>query len=228
MAIPSTRATIRDSVMVKAKLDATNDIAKVNDWIDLSYMQVASETRCFQTNANVDLTAGAESYIPDALILHIELLTVTPVNGNAYYPLKECSLDEILNLRAGNVATGPPRRYALVGLNQVEFWPAASAGDVLGVWYSYLPDALSEDDVPLIPEPFGTSLLEYGALIHAVEFKKDILMLGDYQQQYASWLAAFQRYVNRKGGAFPQAFTTWTGTGGWIPYDRSTDIPRVG
>lgn len=226
MALPSTFLTIITSVCAKLRLTLADDKARVSDWVNQTYADVASETRCFQTNSTAAMTTGDASYTLDSSILHIELLTVTQSGGQAYFPLVECQLDEILNLRARNSsASGPSRRYCLVGMNQIEFWPAASAGDVLNFWYTTLPTYLSADgDFPLFPEPFGSKLLEYGALVQGAEWKRDIMVLGQYQAQYQSWMQAFQRYLNRKAGAYPESFPTWTRLLPYAAHDPSTDI----
>lgn len=226
MAFPSTFLDIQNDVLDKLRLNATDDLANVKDWINQSYAEAAAETRCFQTGKVATLTTDP-SYTLDAQILHIELMTVIPASGVASFPMKECRLDEILNLRAlGPGAAGPSTRYALVGLNQLEVWPAPHAGDLLNVWYSYLPTPLSADsDVPGMPEPYGSNLLGYGACVQGAEFKKDVLMLSNFQGQYGQAMLAFQRYLNRKAGSYPEAFPTWTG-GPRFPFsDPSTDIP---
>lgn len=231
MSLPSSFLTIQTAVAAKLHLTLADDGPKIKDWINQTYADVAAETRCFQQTATSTLVAPVSplnsSFTLDAAVLHIELLTVTPVGGQTWFPLKECQLDEILNYRAlSSAATGPSTRYALIGLNQLELWPNARTGDVLTTWYSYLPTYLSADtDVPAIPEPFGSKLLEYGACAQGAELKRDILMLGDYQSQQQSWMQAFQRYLNRKGGAYPAAFPTWTRLNPFAPHDPSTDVP---
>jgi hypothetical protein len=224
MSLPSTFATIRGNVIAKARLDTTDDATRTSDWINQVYMDVAVETRCFQTNADATLTAGTTSYTLDAQVLHIELITCTQLAGQAGQPVKQCQISEILDARATNASQrGPATKYALVGLNQLELWPAASAGDVLTFWYSYLPGALSDPDVPAFPEPFGSKLLEYGALCQAAEFKRDVMMLGNYQAQYDEQMREFQKFLNRKAGSYPGAFPTWTRSDWFVPHDPSSD-----
>ena len=227
MAYPSSFLDIQNDVIDKLRLNAADDLANVKDWINQAYAEVASETRCFQTDGVATMTAAVGSYLLPASVLHIELLTITPTGADTWFPMKECQLPEILNMRGlGPGAIGPPTRYAVVGLNQLEVWPAARSGDVMNFWNSYLPTALSGDgDVPAIPEPHASNLLGYGACVQGAEFKRDVLTLSNYQGQYNQCLQAFQRYLNRKGGAYPQAFPTWTG-GPRFPFsDPSTDLP---
>ena len=116
--------------------------------------------------------------------------------------------------------------YCLEPMGTLEFWPTPSSGDTITFWYSYLPNTLSADnDVTLLPEPHAGNLLMYGSLVYAAEFKRDIMMLGDYQAQYAAALQDFQKYVNRKPGAYPQAFPTWTHLNPYAPHDPSQDVP---
>jgi hypothetical protein len=223
----STFVDIQNDVADKAKLLLADDGTNIKAWINAAYADVASATRCFQQTAGAAMTAGVGSYTLDPTILHIELVTVTQTGGDTWFPLKECELDEILNLRALNAnATGPSTRYCLVGLNQLEVWPAPTNADTMTFWYSYLPAQLVNDsDVPLLPEPHCSNLLGYGALVQAAEFKRDIMMLGDFQGQYAASMQDFQKYLNRKAGAYPMSFPTWTRLDPWAPHDRSTDVP---
>ena len=229
MAYPATLADLKAAVVAMVRLDSTDDAARVTQWLNETYSEVAIETRCFQQTSTATTTAGVSSYTLDTSILHLELVTCTQVGGTAWFPLAEAQLDEILNYRAVSPSTlGPPRRYALVGLSQLEVWPTPGEADTLTFWYSYAPAVLSGDtDVPGIPEPFASNCLIYGAACKAAEWKRDLMMLGDFQQQYASHLAGFQRYVNRKAGAYPEAFPTWTRLRPYLPADRSTDIPAV-
>lgn len=226
MAYPQTFDDIRTAVIAKARLDAVADKTKAGVWVNKAYFKAATETRCFQTSRTDVLTAAA-AFSLNSAVHEIELFTCTAAGSSAWFPLKEATLDEILNLRATSQAgSGTPRRYALVGLTDIELWPTPAGGETLTTWYANLPAALSADgDIPLIPEPHASDLLEFGALIHAAEFKRDLMMLGDFQQQYATALAGFQRYVNRKAGAYPASFPTWTRGRGYGPHDPSTDVP---
>lgn len=219
-------SVIYNNVIDKVRLDATNDLGRVKGWINKSYMQLAVETRYFQTSGTATLTSGQAAYTLDPNLLGIDLITVTQPGGLAWFPLAECQLDEILNFQAVSPNTsGPPRRYCVLEQNTIIFWPTPGEADTVTFYYSYLPAPLVNDtDVPLVPTPY-TLALEFGALVHAAEFKRDLMMLGDFQQQYAVWLAAFQRFANRKQGQYPETFPTWTRKLPYGPHDPSVDIP---
>jgi len=229
MAFPSTFLDLKTEIAAKLRMTLADDNQKLSDWVNNSYADVASETRCFQRTATTAMTSGIGSYTLDASVLHIELLTVTQAGGTAFYPLVECQLDEILNFRALNAsAAGPSRRYCLVGLNQLEVWPTPSAADTMTFWYSYLPTYLVADsDLPAIVEPHASNLLTYGPLVQGAEWKRDIMVLGQYQAQYQSSLQAFQRYLNRKAGAYPETFPTLTRLQPFAAHDPSTDYGWV-
>ncbi len=225
MAYPGLFLDIQTSVAAKLRLTLADDQTKIQDWINQTYADVAVETRCFQKQGTAAMTAGVATYLLDAQILHIELLTVTQAGGTAYFPLVECQLDEILNYQATSAGgSGPSRRYCLIGLNEIVVWPTPAAADTMNIWYSYLaPPLVDDNDTALFPEPFASKILEYGALVQGAEWKRDIMVLGQYQQQYQSWLGAFQRYLNRKGGAYPEAFPTWTRLWPFPAHDPSAD-----
>lgn len=229
-ATATTFKNVQDTVIQTARLDSTLDLTRTKGWINNVYQEVASETRCLRSSGTATLTSGVNEYLLDPKILHIELITVTPVGGQQGFPLKEAQLIEIQNYRSlGSGAASPSMRYCLEPMNTLELWPTPSTGDTITFWYSYLPSALSADgDTTLLPEPHAANLLEYGSLVLAAEFKRDIMMLGDYQGQYAQALQDFQKYLNRKGGAYPGAFPTWTRMNPLAPHDPSTDVPSWG
>lgn len=226
-ATATTFLAAQNTVIQTARLDAVLDLTRVKGWINTIYQDVANETRCLRASGTATLTSNVSEYLLDPKILHIELITVTPVGGTQGFPLKEAQLIEIQNCRAtGSGAASPSRKYCLEPMNTLELWPTPSTGDTITFWYSYLPSALSADgDTTLLPEPHAANLLQYGALVQAAEFKRDIMMLGDYQSQYATAMQDFQKYLNRKAGAYPGAFPTWTGQRPFAPHDPSADIP---
>jgi len=226
---PANFTTLQTRVIDKVRLDSTDSATttRVKDWINQAYMQVAIETRYWQTQGTATLTTGQASYTLDPNLLHIILITVTQAGGTAWFPLKEAELDEILNFQAVSPeSTGPARRYCLVNSNELILWPTPMSADTITFYYAYLPTPLSSGtDVPGMPEPYASQCLEYGAAIKAAEWKRDLMMLGDFQQQYATALAAFQRFVNRRQGEYPEQFPTWTRKLPYGPHDPSVDIP---
>lgn len=222
-AYASTRATIRTAVLDKLRLSSTDDTAKVNIWIDQVNAQVAQETRYLSGSATgAALAAGASSQALPSTLVHLEFLTCT-YGGNVVL-LKEKTFGQILELRQGASATqGPPVAYAL-RKTTVEFWGQAQGSEVLTYYGAVLPDTMADGDSPAYPEPFGAKLLEYGTLVQGAEFKKDLLMLGDFQQLFDLWLQRFQTYLNRRQGLYPRAFETWTGEPGVVPHDPSADV----
>jgi hypothetical protein len=72
---------------------------------------------------------------------------VTPVGQVATTPLTQTNLDTILRWRAGNsgaaVSNGTCTHYALLGINQFEVYPTPAAADVITIYYTGLPTALS-------------------------------------------------------------------------------------
>lgn len=214
---------VKTSVIKKLRLDPDLDTDKVAEWINQVYVDIAMETRYLQTSGTAMMTQDSGSYSMPNGVLHIMELVLTDESQQVYPPLVQKSLDQVLRYRQFNTAVGPPRIYALAGQNQLEVWPAARSTDVLTFWYSYLPDELVADgDVSDLPEPFGSKLLEYGALAQGAEYMKDPL-LGEFQGMFQSWMAKFQRFQNRRQGNQPQGFEVQGVTSPFIPPDRSSD-----
>lgn len=223
MAVPSTFKNVQDAVIAKVRLDPTADLAKVKDWINQTYSNVALQSKFFEGSAaGSTLVAGATSEtLPTALI---ELEDVTCTFAGTSPRLKQIGWEQLLDLRQFSTGTGPPQAYSL-RKNSVEFFPAAQGGELLTYYGSKQPDAyLSADsDVSLLPEPFGSKLLEYGACVQACEFKNDILMLGNHQQSYGYWLGQFLEFCNVRLGQDALRFRVLLGRGGGVPHDPSSD-----
>jgi len=66
-----------------------------------------------------------------------------------------------------------------------------------------MPPVLSANgDTPIFPEPYS-KVLEYGALIHAAEYQKDVLLIQQYQSDYQDWLQRLRGYRNTRETSQP-------------------------
>lgn len=204
-----TFGSIKSDVITALRLDATADATRVGNWINLAYQDVCQNTGCLQTTAVATLTDTVGSYTLPASVAEINLVVVTYQDGSVSAPVQRTVLETILNKRRATLAEGQQLwnpQYAIVGQNQIELWPTPGPGQSLTFWYSYLPDELSADgDSPLIQEPYGSKVLQYGALVEGARFLKDPL-LQDFEQQHQTWLARFQVWLNRRQGETSMAF----------------------
>lgn len=220
MAFPATYADIQTAVIVKARLDATLDLAAVKDWINQAYAEVCVETEANVSADTMTLTSGVASYALPAGIARIKQMTLTPAGSTSMQPpLILTTLDEILTRRqlSGDVSNvgSYVTHYTVVGLNQFEVWPTPAAADVLNVWIVALPTALSAGaDVPLLEEPFASKLLEFGALVQAGDFKGDPAT-ETWQNLYRSWISRYAKHLETRRGVMPGQFHTWSEGDGW-------------
>ena len=223
-AFPSQFSDLYGSVIDKGRLNATNDLAKAKQYVNRAYADVALVSKYWEgSSVGAALAAAATSQSIPASI--IELEDVTMSYAGIQPPMRELTWEQLLNKRAYTLAgQGPPQAYA-VRKATVEFWPSAQGGEILTYYGSTQPPAwLSGDtDVPDIPEPFATSLLEYGALVQVGEFKNDLLMLGEYQQSYGSWLSKFMKFVQTRQGTDARSFEVRAGRSMLLPHDPSSD-----
>lgn len=227
MAFPSTFVDIQNAVIAKLRLDSTNDLSKVKDWINQVYAQVCVEVEANQTFATMALTAGTSSYTLPSGISRIKEMYVTPVGGQQSQPLQLTTLDYILRRRqAGGgqaVAQGYVTHYTLLGINDFEIYPTPTTADTLTIWYSALPTALSADaDTPIISEPFASKLLEYGALAEGADFKGDPAEQ-EYRQMFEVWMSKYRAHLNRKQGGQPKQFRIFPDAT-YPPHDPSVDM----
>jgi hypothetical protein len=212
LAYPATFLSIQDAVISKLRLDATADRNRVKDWINQVYAQVCLETEALQKADAMDTTANVASYTLPAQVLRMrEIVSAAAASPTSYGPpLQQVSLDEILSLRqSGQVAytnNGAAAKYALDGMTQLELYPTPTQIDKLLFYYVYLPTALAADaDVPVLPEPFASKILEYGALVEGSDFISDPDQ-DRYRAIYEDWIRRLRVHLSRRRGSGPGQF----------------------
>lgn len=230
MAYPSTFVDLQNAVLAKARMSSstTSDVSKAKDWINQVYSEICVETEANQTSATMSMTANSYSYTLPAAVARIKAMFVTPSGGVQQLPLQKISLDKILRLRisSGGAATasGSSQYYAVLGLTEFEVYPTPTAADVITVYYVAQPTALSGDtDVSILPEPYSSKLLEYGALAEAADFKGDPSE-SEYRQMYQTWRIKFIEHLNRAKGGMVEGLEFIPDIG-YPPHDPSTDAP---
>lgn len=219
---------MQDQVIQKARLEATDDLTKVKNWLNSAYYTACIETNFYENSAAASaLAAGATNTPLPATTVKIEFIVPTGTDGTVWGPMEEVTFEELLEVRAwqgGQLSTGAPSRYSFrsSGSPSIEFWPNAVGGEILTFYGSNLPTVLSADaDLPIIPEPYS-KVIEYGALIHASEFKKDLLMLQTYQAAYTDWISRFRAFNNVRAGSKVQSFRVE----GARPWPRSNSVDQ--
>lgn len=226
MAYPATFGDVRTAVINKLRLDATNDLTKVSDWVNQVYAMVCVETEAVQTVATMTLTAATGSYTLPTGIVRVKGMQIAPVGQNSKNaPLRVVSLEQIMQMRAGGSPTdgGTPTSYAVTGYNGLEVFPTPQAADVITVYYVAQPTALSSaSDVSVLQEPYSSKLLEYGALAEAADFLHHPSEQ-EYRQLFEGWMQRFRAHLRRKAGAGTLQFRV-VGTSPYVPHDRSTDV----
>jgi hypothetical protein len=222
-----TYGSIKSTVINKLRLDATDDATDVGNAINLAYQQVIQETGALQRTASSVLTADVASYDMPAEVAWIRSVWITYSDGTFTDPLQQVTLEQISEQRRATAASGEQvvrPIYALAGQGQLELWPTPAAGQSLTFILVYLPDALVDDtDVPAIMEPYGSMLLQYGALVELARFKKDPL-LPDYEAAYQAWMTRFQLWLNRRQGSSARTFRIGSANGRVRLADRSADV----
>src|SRR5215471_4560033 len=126
-----------------------------------------------------------------------------------------------LALVSGQVTQGTATMYTLQG-NSIELWPTPGGADTMTIYYVGYPPLLSAGtDVPQLDEPYASKLLEFGALIDASDYIKDILAGYTYPQSFQDWMYRYRQHLSRKQGTQSLTFRNPTGT--MVPHDNSTD-----
>lgn len=227
MAFPSTFVDLQNDVINRLRLDSTADLSKVKDWLNQIYAEVCVETEANVTSATMTLTSGAASYTLPSGVLRIKEMYVTPVGGVQSRPLVQTDLDDILTKRQSSggttVANGSVTHYALLGLTEIEFYPTPASADTITIYYVALPTALSADtDVPIIQEPYASSILSDGACALAADFKSDPQQQ-TYEQMYELGKRKFRAHLTRRQGGQPGQFRVVPDLP-YLPHDPSVDL----
>jgi hypothetical protein len=226
-AYQGTYGAITATVISKLRLDASQDTDDVHEAVNLVYQQVVQETGCLQQTGVAAMTDGVTSYDLPTQVAWIRSVWITYTDGSSTDPLQQVTLEQIGEQRRTGAAAGQEvvrPIYALAGQNQIEVWPTPGVDQSMTFVYVYLPEQLANNsDVPAIMEPYGSRLLEYGALVELARFKKDPL-LPDYEAAYQQWLSRFQLWLNRRQGSSARTFRIGSAGSGLRLADRSADV----
>lgn len=205
MAFPTDYATLVSNVTAKARL-ASGDSTDVGNWINRAYMELALETEWVSGTTSSAITTGDDSYSLASIsssIARIKAIQITSA-GETGDPLELISVNQLISLRRGSNQSGTPTKYSLLGYDDLELWPVPdSSVTSMRVYWVGLPSALSSTNVPVFGEPYGSSAIEYGALVHAAEFKGDP-KLEYWQQQALYWKSKLLQHLDMRRGGQPR------------------------
>jgi len=208
-----TLADIRNQVMLKLRLDP-EDTTIATYWIQQAYADVAQQTGFLQdTTTAYGLGTGDNSFDLPCAVAWIRHITMVYPDGTRSRPAQQVRSEEILVKRSIDTSSASLQDgvlYALTGQFSAIFWPLAVNGQQVEILHSELPDELADGDAPLIAEPYGSKLLEYGALVEGAKFKKDPLMT-DFEFSYRMWVDRYVAWLNRRRGGSSTAFEVWPG-----------------
>lgn len=211
MAFPSTFLDLQNTVIAKLSLDATLDRDRVKDWINQAYSEACEETEANVVVDTMTLTAGSFRYVLPASVCRLRQLYVTAAGSSTpLLPVERTTLDDLMRKRASEPSlTGSATHYTLDGLSVFEVFPTPAAADVLTIYMSQFPVPLADNaDVPILQEPFGSRLLELGALAEAGEFKRDPRSEG-WKREHGEWLDKFREHLRLRGGDTPGYGHQW-------------------
>lgn len=185
--------------------DTTTAKAHVND----AYRELVRIGKAKITTVSKTLVAGTGSYTLSGSfslsdVLEILYITYIPTGStNLAAPLQPVGYEEILRYRISST-TGYVRCYALVGVDNIELYPAPDAADSISIVYVSAPTALSADgDVPSAVPQEWQNLIAIGATARMMdeEASEDV---PTWQARWDQGTARFQAWVKKRSGATPR------------------------
>jgi hypothetical protein len=236
VAYPYTFLDLQREVKDRLRLDADpdsasgNDLTKIKDTINSVYADVCITNEVLQSKAvTASPTAGPE-YTLTSTVLRVKVVQIT-TGGVKYRPLEWRSLDDILRYRSATTAsavTGPAQYYTLTGMQTLEVYPDFLGTETLEIWAVTAPTALSAtSDVPVLPEPYASKCLVYGACSELADFTKDLLTGADgYDQRYQQWMMKLKVHLNRRKGDRANRYFDIPRLG-FVPHDPSVDVGSI-
>ncbi len=193
----ATLGTLRNVISSKIGLDATNDQALMDEWINQGVLDVMVRTRCTVSPATLSLSAGVVDYELDP-----DILRLTDVRTASNIQLSPKSPDQLRDLRR-SAYTGAGRYYALDGANLFMVYPTPAAGDTITFYYIPRPATLlvTNDSPDEIPSEFH-KLVEWYALAEAADYDDDGSsgIGSQYLGRYEKGIAEAKAAITRKGG----------------------------
>jgi hypothetical protein len=206
---------IKEQVMQKLRLDPADDPLALY-WINQAYVDIAQYTGFYVANTTISPTVASSTIsLPDA-VKQIRQVQRCYQNAPDSYPAQKVRMEQVLaRLNGDDTPTG---RYDTGGIyavsgeypNEIVIWPVCAIGETIVVTYSKLPQQVHDTDKPLISEPFGSKILEYGALVEGAKFKKDPLLY-DFENTHALWVDRYVSWLNRRKTSNSTAFEIWAG-----------------
>lgn len=230
----ATLAMMRTEVLATLGLNpgtGTQDYVQATNKLNEAVVDVVLNTRCYITASTMNTTAGEGDYTMDAAIMHIEYVT-NEISGGNTYRLELVRPQDILEMRLSASSDRSPSRYfAVQGSDMFMLYPTPSAADVIKVYYTPHPTALSNpSDDPSsqtlggIPAEFHRAVVLY-ALSHLAD-QDDDQSSGQgvrYQQDYERMLVRIRKHVSFKGGTTLPGFRLKRPRRFYAPHDPSTD-----
>lgn len=207
--------------------DATQ-ATRIKQWINRVYTDICVKTEALQESDTITLTANVASYTLPSAVLRINQMVIKQANQSGYNtPLELIDLKTMLRFRQSNaglaVTNGTAMYYSISGQDDLDLFPTPSTADTLLMYYVKTPAVLvNNTDVPAIPEPYATEVIEAGALVHATDYLKDFISGYTYRQVYEQKLTEFRQHLSKREGAqtkqFARAADLWR-----PPNDPSVD-----
>lgn len=221
---------IQSTVADMLDLDSADE-TRIKGWINQAYADAAQYSGFYQGEKIFPLVEDAVKLRVDDCVLQFRQVVRVYSQDVLTRPAQLVRTEELLSKIASNSGSGGARYdggvYAVSGFdfNEINYWPASGPGEKMIVIFAGIPDPLVKDsDIPLIPEPFGSKILSYGAMVEGAKYKLRSgetnpkgSLVGDFENTLALWNERFVAWLNRRKTVNSVAFEVRTG-------DRPIDV----
>jgi len=101
MAFPATFQDMQNNVIDKARLDSSQDLSRVKDWLNSAYYTAVIETGFYQNSSasTSPLAANATNMLVPATIVKVEFIVPTGSDGVVWGPMVMVPIQELLRQR---------------------------------------------------------------------------------------------------------------------------------
>lgn len=222
---------LRTAIAEELGMNATDDLIKINRWINDAIRDISFETAINVDKASMTLTSGTADYTFSTSILRtLKVYGTVDADG---HELERLTLDDLISRQQIDTAVSSPAKYYAVRGRSIFLYPTPGSNETLKLVYVPRPTELSADADDPSTISFGGIPVEHHyaiecyALWRAAKFDDDLSsQIGqNYLLDYQRELSKIRRNLRRNGGdRNPRLFVNTRRNRRAYPTDNSATV----